>query len=217
MFKNKYSIKSLLIRSIVIIIGIAIAAISAPFLIYSTLGCDPFTAFNQGASDTFGITFGQAVLALNGLFAIYVLIFDRSYIHVGTILNLVLLGPLSDLFLNIFAFLGKMNLSLPAQIGLLALGIFCVGFGLGLYQAAELGIGPADAFNQITATKLKVNLRTERICYDALLVVGAFFLHGPIWIGTIAGIILIGPIMAPTFKYGSKLINKITDTNTNAA
>lgn len=209
MFKFRYSIKNMIFRCLIIIMGIAIAAVSTPLLIYGNLGSDPFTAFNQGLSLTAGISYGQAVILFNGVLLIFVLILNRKMIHMGTILYLILMGPLSDLFLNLFSFLEPMNLSIPIRTILMILGIICVGVGLGVYQAADLGAGPADAFNQITAEKLKIKLRTERICYDGILVISAFFLHGVIGVGTIAGIVMIGPIMAPTFKNGSQLINKI--------
>lgn len=189
--------------------GIAIAAVSTPLLLYANLGSDPFTAFNQGLSLTLGITYGQAVILFNGILLIFVLILNRKMIHMGTVLYLLLMGPLADLFLILFDFLEPMDLSVPARTILMVVGIACVGVGLGIYQACDLGAGPADAFNQITSEKLKIKLRTERICYDAALVIAAFFLHGVIGIGTIIGIVMIGPIMAPTFKNGTNLIHKI--------
>lgn len=213
MFKTKHSIKSLLIRSIIIVLGVAILAIATPFLIYANLGGDPYTVFNQGFSYTLGISYGQSVLILNIIFLIFVLIFDKTKIHLGTIYYLVLIGPLSDLFLLMFKFMEPMNMGMFLRISLLVLGVFCVGLGLGVYQAGNLGAGPADSFNQITASKLKINLRTQRICYDAVLVIIGFFLNGVVGVGTILGIVAVGPIMAPTFKYGAKLVDKMLSVN----
>lgn len=212
MQKTKKPLKNLLIRCLFIIVGVSIAALSAPFLIYADLGGDPFAAFNQGLSRKTGISFGTSVIFFNLFFLLAVLFLNRAKIHLGTVFYLLLLGPLSDVFLYLFQSLGSTDLALSVRVIFVLLGIVCVGFGLGLYQAANLGAGPSDSFNQIMSEKLGIPLRFERIGYDLTLVVAAFFLGGTINIGTLLGILFIGPIMAPTLTHGAPLIDKITGT-----
>lgn len=196
------------IKYTAILLGTAIAALAAPFVIYPNLGADPFTAFNQGLGYTLGISFGMAVNIFNAFFLILIFILNRKMIHIATLCYLLLLGPLSDLFLGLLE-PALTDLPLPLRIASLVLGITLIGFGLGVYQAAELGAGPSDSFNQTLSQKLNIPLRYERMGFDAVLVIGAFFLGGNIHIGTILGILLIGPIMAPTFHKGSNYIRRM--------
>lgn len=184
-------------------------AFATPLIIHANLGCDPFTAFNQGLGKATGLSFGMATTIFNSVFFLLLLIFDRNKIRFATVAFLFLLGVSADFFLHIFSFMQGESWNTTLQMLSLLLGILAIAFGLGLYQAAGMGANPADSFNQLLADKLKITLRTQQIIYDTILIVSAFFLGGTINIGTVFGILLIGPIMTPVFHRVSRLIYKV--------
>lgn len=212
MYTPKYSLKSLLPRCLIILAGIAIAAFGTALFIYSNLGGDPFTAFMQGLSNVTGFSVGNSINIFNAVCFVIVLFINRKMIHIGMLFYVCFMGVFCDVFIDLLGGVLPdvipMYLRIPFVIG----GVVLVGFGLGLYQASELGAGPADSIIQTVATKSGRNLRSIRIAYDVILVIGAFFMGGTIFVGTVLGMLFIGPVMAPTFQQGSKIIHKATGT-----
>lgn len=86
----------------------------------------------------------------------------------------------------------------------LAVGTLAIGFGLGLYQSAELGAGPTDGLNQTVVQKTGLAYKWERIIFDALMAFIGWLLGGTIFLGTIVGVFAVGPIMAPTIQWGKR-------------
>ena len=102
--------------------------------------------------------------------------------------------------------------SLAARVVVLVSGTIALGIGLGFYQSAEFGCGPSDAFNQTMSALTKIPLKYERICFDAVMVIGGFLVGGVVFIGTIVGMVAVGPVMAPTITRLAPLVDKWAGT-----
>jgi uncharacterized membrane protein YczE len=198
-------------------IGVCITGIGAAAYILANLGSDPVTAFVQGMSKQFGRSFGFAMNVFNIFFFVIILIINRKMINVGTVLYTFTLGWFCNLFLAILgSFMGE-DPSMVMRIGMIVLGTITLGIGLGFYQSADFGCGPSDAFNQTMAARTKLPLKYERICFDALMVLGGFLMGGVVFVGTIVGMVCVGPIMAPTIYRLGPLVNKLAGTETDTA
>lgn len=196
------------VRCFFLLLSLVICCFGTGCYLGAALGNDPLTACIQGISLRTGTSYGTAMTIVNGAACLVALIFDRSLIHIGTLLSFVLGGPVSDLCISMITYLLGPEPSLVLRVWTLLCGIICVGFGVGLYQAAHLGVSPLDAINQIIAAKLQVPIQWERVAYDALLFLAALFLGGSISFGTALSVLLVGPIMGHTFHRFSQIINR---------
>ena len=200
--------KSMLLRCMVIVLGVWMAGFGCACYIMANLGSDPVTAFIQGIAKTFGITPGMATNGFNlAAFALLLLV-NRKLIHIGTGLYTLLLGLFVDLSGKWLALLGTAP-GLATRVVVLAAGTLTIGAGLGIYQSAELGIGPSDGINQTIVQKSGWPYRWERIAFDNVMVLCGWLLGGVIGWGTIVGVLAVGPIMAPTIGWGARLLGRV--------
>jgi uncharacterized membrane protein YczE len=182
------------------------AAFGCALYLLANLGSDPVTAFIQGLGKTLGITPGWATNLLNGTAFVILLVVNRRLIHIGTLIYTLLLGFMVDVFsFCIIRILGE-AIPLPIRIGMLVVGTFSIAVGLGLYQSAELGIGPTDGINQTIVAKTGLHYRWERIIFDVIMVLSGWLLGGKVWFGTIVGAFCVGPVMAWTLDKSKKII-----------
>ena len=208
MGKGKYTVRSIVVRCIVILVGVIITAYGAEAFVLATLGSDPVTAFVQGLGNVLNVQFGTAMNYFNILFFVVILIVYRKGIHIGTVLYTFTLGTFCTILDPwIVAVIGP-DPTLVTRIILVVTGTLALGVGLGFYQSAEFGCGPSDAFNQFMAKTLKMQLRWWRMIFDAIMVVGALIMGGGVHVGTLVGMFLVGPVLGPVLNKMAPIVNK---------
>ena len=208
MGKGKYTPRSILVRCLVIMAGVVITGFGAAGYVLAALGSDPVTAFVQGMSNQMGGSFGTAMNLFNIVCFVIILFLNRRLIGVGTVLYTFTLGTCSDFFIKHLTSVMGADSALAMRIGLLVIGTLAIGIGLGLYQSAQFGIGPSDAFNQTISQRLHIQLKWERMIFDAIMVAGGFLMGGVVHVGTLVGMFAVGPIMAPTIEKLSGPVGK---------
>lgn len=191
--------KALAARTAVLLFGILLMGLGAAGCISVMLGSDPVTAFIQGIGRTAGLGFGTAMTLFNLLTLCIVLLTDCRYIHLGTLFSTFLTGMFSGCFLRGLSWLSVHTFAFPLRMAVLLCSNFTVGIGLGMYQAADLGISPGDALNQMIARRLSLPLGKVRICYDLCMTIGAVLLGGIVHIGTLTGLLIVGPVMGRSY------------------
>lgn len=208
MGKGKFTARSIIVRCIVIMVGVIITAYGAMAFVRANLGSDPVTAFVQGLGKVIGLEFGNAMNVFNIVFFVIILILNRKTIGIGTVLYTFTLGTFCTLIDPwVVAAIGAQP-TLTARIVLIVTGTLALGVGLGLYQSAEFGCGPSDAFNQTIARMLKMQLRWWRIIFDAVMVAGALIMGGVVHAGTLVGMFLVGPILGPVLNKMAPVVNR---------
>ena len=89
------------IRVLLLLLGLAIAHLGVTLFLLSELGSDPFNVMIQGITRTVDrplLTHGRVHLLVSLLIVLVLLIADRHYIGVGTLLCMALGGPIIDLY-----------------------------------------------------------------------------------------------------------------------
>lgn len=201
--------KELVIRIGLLLLGIALMGLGAAGTVSAMLGSDPVTAFIQGLSHVSGLRFGAAMNLFNLLTLCAVLLTDCRDIHLGTLLSALLTGMFSDGFLHFLSLLSVETLAVPLRIAVLLCSNLAVGAGLGTYQAAGLGISPGDALNQIISRRLEVPLGKVRVYSDLFMTAGAVFLGGIVYVGTLTGIAIVGPVMGSCYARISRRLEEL--------
>lgn len=193
--RMKRANKELVIRSFCALIGVAILSIGVATLRIGNVGLDPYTAANVGISNVLGTSLGVYQLAVNLFILVFVFLFGRKYIGVGTIINMVLTGFFIDFFTWIYLDIIKFNVTNTSRIVLLVVGIIIFTFGASFYMSAKLGNAPYDAIAPIIVDYTNYQYRTIRIIQDVSFVIIALIFSGPVGIGTVINAFFTGPLI----------------------
>ncbi len=176
----------------VILIGIGIA-----WMRFADLGTDPFSSMVLGIANLLGTSFWYAQMGVLASLLLIVVFTDRSYIGIGTLINLVLLGFSSDTFLAILETF-PLPTGFVGSLAELIIGVLLICYGVAMYMHASLGIASYDALAPIIEAKTngKLPFRWARIMTDALCIAVGFTLGSTIGIGTAIMAFFTGPVVA---------------------
>ena len=189
-----------------IIIGTVFVGLGVSLYKLSSLGQDPLSAMVFSIMYIFNnefLNYTFFYLMINFIFFLFMLIFLRKEVHIGTIINL---------FLRLFLYfnMNTNNGILKIVYGLL--GLIIVSFGIALYGGARMGIAPYDSLPLILKLRFKkLSYRLSRMIIDLLctiiaLVIGVLILKRTdiINFNTILTFLAMGPIIS----FFSKIIGK---------
>ena len=130
--------------------------------------------------------------------------YDRSQIHIGTIIYQLVYSLCVDLFANAHVY--STHLWVNALIMLLGVMLFAVGTGV--YAAASLGRGSYEALTFSLAEKNGWQVKAVRMILDIVMVLTGVLLGGKFGICTIVTIIISGPVIQFTASKTKKLLKK---------
>lgn len=136
-------------KIIIIVIGSIIAAYGITLALYAGFGGATLAVLWQGISRTFHISIGMASLIVAIIMIVFSFFYDRSQIHIGTIIYQLVYSLCVDLFANAHVY--STHLWVNALIMLLGVMLFAVGTGV--YAAASLGRGSYEALTFSLAEK----------------------------------------------------------------
>ena len=173
------------------------------------LGTDPISVFVDGQHLLLGMTYGEITTINNVVLVVLILLFLRDQAGIGTIIGCFASGPLIDLFEGILTGLMPAD-STPTAVRVLVLAFGCVVFsaGTGLYIVSGLGISPFDLPSLLMTRLTKIDLKWTRMAWDLLFFVSGWIMGGVIGIGTVAGVLLTGPIMTWVMNITGPAIEK---------
>lgn len=188
-------------KIIIIVIGSIIAAYGITLALYAGFGGATLAVLCQGISKTFHISIGMASLIVAAVMIVFAFFYDRSQIHIGTILYQIVYSLCVDLFANAHVY--STHVWINALIMLLGIMLFAVGTGF--YAAASLGRGSYEALTFSLAEKNGWQVKTVRIILDIVMVIAGVLLGGKFGICTIVTIFISGPVIQFTASKTKKI------------
>ena len=188
-------------KIIIIVIGSIIAAYGITLALYAGFGGATLAVLWQGISRTFHISIGMASLIVAIIMIVFSFFYDRSQIHIGTIIYQLVYSLCVDLFANAHVY--STHLWVNALIMLLGVMLFAVGTGV--YAAASLGRGSYEALTFSLAEKNGWQVKVVRMILDIVMVIAGVLLGGKFGICTIVTIIISGPVIQFTASKTKKL------------
>ena len=190
-------------KIIIIVIGSIIAAYGITLALYAGFGGATLAVLWQGISRTFHISIGMASLIVAIIMIVFSFFYDRSQIHIGTIIYQLVYSFCVDLFANAHVY--STHLWVNALIMLLGVMLFAVGTGV--YAAASLGRGSYEALTFSLAEKNGWQVKAVRMILDIVMVLTGVLLGGKFGICTIVTIIISGPVIQFTASKTKKVLN----------
>ena len=195
-------------------IGVCCMGFGLYWLDHIKFGTDSWTTFNLALSAITGVSYGNTILVTNIVLFVFVLIFGRREIGIGTVANMVLVGYAKDFFEWVFShfipdeffapFINRCLVLVPALAWFV---IFAA-----VYMAVDLGTSPYDAVPNILSARIKkIPFMYIRIAYDALWAVIGFFLGGTVGAVTVLIALFLGPCITWVKKKLEKIFGFIND------
>jgi uncharacterized membrane protein YczE len=200
-------------RLIFMLIGVFLMGFFLSFLIEVNLGTDPCTFMNLTISRALGISFGNWQVIINCILFIFVILFGRKYIGLGTLANMILIGYIADFF----CWLWEKNIpsayftEFPSRAIIFGVALFCFIVAVSFYVNANMGVSPYDAMPQIVHERLlpKAPFAIVRICYDFLVIIIGVLFKGTPNIGIILMALFLGPVISVVGKFLNEKIFKL--------
>ena len=136
-------------------------------------------------------TFGMASFMVALGMILFVVIYDRSQIHIGTVLYQIVYSACVDLFANCHIY----SRYVWVNFLIMLLGVILFAVGTGLYASASLGRGSYEAVTFALAEKNNWQVKIVRMILDIVMVVVGVLLGGKFGICTIVTVIISGPVI----------------------
>ena len=198
-------------RIFMCVAGVGLCGFSVGMFRTAALGVDPFTSMMTGLNTVIPLSYGTLDVIVNVLLLTFSLVFDRSKIGLGTIINLTLLGYIAEYSQYLLEYLLG-PLSLPGRGILLLAGILVLCFSSAMYFNANLGVSTYDAIALVASERqTKISFKFCRMAGDVTCVViaaillraaGYTYAEMTAWIGIAT--IIIAFFMGPLISFFSK-------------
>ncbi|MGA0237849.1 MAG: YczE/YyaS/YitT family protein [Acidimicrobiales bacterium] len=174
-------------RLVQIVVGLYVFGAGLAFTVIGGFGQGAWTVFHEGISDHTPLTIGGATV-LTGTVVFIVVLVMKVPVGRGTILNVLLIGPSTDLTLWLIDspdhWVGRAAFTIS--------GPLVVAFGSSLYLGVHWGPGPRDGL-MLGLNERGVSIRSGRFGVEATAFTAGFLLGGTIGWGTVWSLVAIGP------------------------
>ncbi|PKR76997.1 membrane protein [Halalkalibacillus sediminis] len=196
--------KELIFSIIFYILGMVVLAFGVTMLILSGLGTGAWDALFVGLFELFGLTVGAWIFIVG-----IILIFLNSFLlknklDYSAVLTIFLIGVFIDFWLLI-VFSGVEVTAMTSRISLLGLGVVCMSAGIGMYLQLNFARNPIDNLMMAVHYRTNWSLAVSKSSIEVAILILAFFIGGPIGIGTVIVAFAIGPLVQLFFKRFERL------------
>lgn len=215
---SKTKVKEIIVRVIILFIGLTIAHLGVTLFLLANLGSDPFNVLIQGLHriiNIASITHGTVHIAVCLLIILILLIVDRSYIGIGTVICMFFGGPIIDFFTMLLNPIFAGGLPFAVRVIVNMIGCVILAFGMTIVIKSEAGTGPNDLVAVVISDKLKKPFGIIRVITDLFFTGAGFLMGGTVGIGTVICAFFVGPVANFFFPFIEKNVKKVTDRFAN--
>lgn len=177
-------------RSVQLPLGLFLYGVAIAMMVRAGIGVGPWDVLTQGISAHTGLAFGL-VTNIVGALVLLLWIPIRQKPGIGTLLNVLLVGPSAQVALGII----PVQHMLLVQVLLFAAGLALLAIATGLYIGAGFGPGPRDGLMTGIHRRYGVRIWVVRTAIELTVLLIGWLLGGNVGLGTIAFALLVGPLV----------------------
>lgn len=213
------SLRLLCIRVILLLVGLTIAHLGVTLFLQADMGSDPFNVLIQGLYRFLPwpdfMTHGYVHVGMSFLIILVLLVVDRSYIQTGTLLCMILGGPIIDVFTVLLGSVIHSGSPMALRLASLVLGCVILAFGMTIVIKSQAGTGPNDLVAVVISDKSGRKFGSVRIVVDVCFAGLGFLLGGTLGLGTIICACLVGPTAQIFLPVSGKLCGRFLTEKEN--
>jgi uncharacterized protein len=192
-FQRPRSWRILALRLLHVNVGLMLFGVGIATMLNAHIGVGPWDVFHQGLARRTPLSIGAAMIVAGGTILLISMVVARVRPGLGTLLNMALVGPWVDLFLDLGGI--PQASGFADGLALFMVGVVLCGVATGLYITAGLGAGPRDGFALGIAQVLQIPVRRARTLVEVTVCLTGWLLGGTVGLGTIVFALSIGPLM----------------------
>ncbi len=206
-------------RALILMAGLTIAHLGVTLFLLSDLGSDPFNVFVQGIYRALSgilpagaaglLTHGRTHMAISLLIILILLLTDRSYVKIGTVLCMVCGGPIIDVFTSLLSPLLSAASPMWLRAVMLAAGCVILAYGMTIVIKSDAGTGPNDLVAVVISDKIKKKFGIVRLVVDICFALIGFALGGTVGAGTVVCAALVGPVAGIFLPVNERLVSRL--------
>ena len=174
-------------------LGLTAYGISMVMMLQSDLGLMPWDVLHQGIALRGDWQMGRVTVAVS-VVVLLLWIPIRQKPGFGTVCNAIVVGLVFD-YVNGLIGDRLLDATMATRAGLMVGGILLNAAATAAYLGAHLGPGPRDGLMTGLVRRTGHSVRLVRTLIEGSVVVGGFLLGGTLGVGTIAYVVLIGPLI----------------------
>lgn len=209
---KKIDLRIWFVRVVLLLVGLTVAHLGVTLFLQANLGSDPFNVLIQGLHRAIpwpdAITHGIVHMGVCFLIILVLLFVDRSYILIGTLLCMVLGGPIIDVFTLILSPVIHSQSHILLRLCALVAGCVILAFGMTIVIKSDAGTGPNDLVAVVISDKSGKKFGVIRIVVDVGFALIGLLLGGTLGLGTVICAFLVGPTAQLFLPISEKLCNK---------
>ena len=216
----KRTLRETVLRAIILLVGLLIAHLGVTLFLLADLGSDPFNVLVQGLFHSLEnltgfpfLTHGRVHIAVCFLIILVLLIVDRTYVKLGTIICMICGGPIIDMYSVFLAPILADMTSLIGRLLMLVAGCVILAYGMTIVIKSDAGTGPNDLVAVVISEKLHRKFGITRIAVDVCFVAIGYLLGGLVGIGTIICAFCVGPVASYFLPVNEKIIERILNNS----
>lgn len=179
-----------------LLLGLFLYGIGISLMVRASLGIAPWDVLTQGLSEQTGWSFG-ALTNLIGLVVLLLWIPIRQKPGLGTVLNVLLIGPSAQFGLWLFPEFQGLWQQVPAFIA----GLLVLALATGMYIGANFGPGPRDGLMTGLHRRTGWPIGLVRTLIEASVLLAGWAMGGDAGWGTLVFALSIGPLCAVTMRW----------------
>lgn len=208
---KKIDLRIWFVRVVLLLVGLTVAHLGVTLFLQANLGSDPFNVLIQGLHRAIpwpdAITHGIVHMGVCFLIILVLLFVDRSYILIGTLLCMVLGGPIIDVFTLILSPVIHSQSHIVLRLCALVAGCVILAFGMTIVIKSDAGTGPNDLVAVVISDKSGKKFGVIRIVVDVGFALIGLLLGGTLGLGTVICAFLVGPTAQLFLPISEKLCN----------
>ena len=189
--------KLLLKRIIRVVLGLFIFAFGTYLTIVADIGLAPWDSLAMGLSGKTSLSYGTW-MTITAVIILFVDILMKEPIGIGTVIDALVVGPFVDFFMAVIPLPYSQHWYTGAVV--MFGGFLIMSLGMFFCMGAGLSCGPRDSLLVGLGKRLpKLKIGLVQIIMLIAVALFAFLLGGPIGIGTIEGMLLMGVALQIVF------------------
>ncbi len=182
-----------------LVVGLVVFGTGLWLGLQAALGVGPWDVLHGGLADLLGTPFGRTSIAV-GFVVLVVAVLSGIRPGVGTVLNVLVVGAVIDVWLATPALDGLGDDAVVLRLLAVVGGIVAVAVGSALYMGAHLGPGPRDGLMVAISRRTGWSVGRARAVLECTVLVLGVLLGGPVGPGTVVFALAIGPAVQVAFR-----------------
>lgn len=171
-------------------------------------GADPITVFYEGLNKLTSISIDWVTWILNGSLVLLVFFINKKYVHIGTVIYVLVLGSSIKAALVIYSLLHiPHNFFIELIVSII--GCILCFIGIGGFMSINIGIDPWTAVAIIASEKTKKPFKFIKIIFDTATLLLGWAMGGKIGIITVLCAVIGGPLIQKSAEILDNLFSKM--------